>query len=427
MTRTASRTLLAVWLFAAGAPFDVALLVLGVLLVGRRAAVRRRAPLVPVARPPCSCWPGSRSATGGLEVIQLDPRVRLRARPGHRRADRDPVPRRARGRGRDAAARVAPAAAQARARDADHLRRSSPWPRTPLTDLGWTECFLLGAILSPTDPVLSSERRHQPARAAARAPLAQPRVRAQRRPRAAGRARLRRRRCGAARATSCGGSSCSRTSTLGFAFGVVIGLVASRLLPPRPGMPAPAVAVRARHRVRDLRRHRRLPPRGQRPDRGVRLRDHARHPAARPARAVRGSARTTSSRSSSSACSSSSARCSPSAGCSATAGRRWRWWRVTLLVARPVAIWIALLGTRTRRDWRRVHGLVRPQGRGHDDLLAARARPSRSRRRADLQPRGAVRVRVDPRPRAHRHTGRELARAPSGGSATRAERPVPAR
>ena len=25
-----------------------------------------------------------------------------------------------------------------------------------LTDLGWTECFLLGALLSPTDPVLSS-------------------------------------------------------------------------------------------------------------------------------------------------------------------------------------------------------------------------------------------------------------------------------
>ena len=25
-----------------------------------------------------------------------------------------------------------------------------------LTDLGWTECFLVGALLSPTDPVLSS-------------------------------------------------------------------------------------------------------------------------------------------------------------------------------------------------------------------------------------------------------------------------------
>ena len=25
-----------------------------------------------------------------------------------------------------------------------------------LTDLSWTECFLLGALLSPTDPVLSS-------------------------------------------------------------------------------------------------------------------------------------------------------------------------------------------------------------------------------------------------------------------------------
>ena len=27
-----------------------------------------------------------------------------------------------------------------------------------LTDLGWTESFLVGALLSPTDPVLSSAR-----------------------------------------------------------------------------------------------------------------------------------------------------------------------------------------------------------------------------------------------------------------------------
>jgi NhaP-type Na+/H+ or K+/H+ antiporter len=41
-----------------------------------------------------------------------------------------------------------------------------------LTDLGWTEAFLVGALLSPTDPVLSSSVVTNP-RAAGRAPLAQ--------------------------------------------------------------------------------------------------------------------------------------------------------------------------------------------------------------------------------------------------------------
>ena len=71
---------------------------------------------------------------------------------------------------------------------------------------------------------------HQPARAAARAPLAQPRVGAQRRARAA-------RPCSPspprwrARTTSCGGSSCSRTSRLGLAFGVVLAWIAAKLVP----------------------------------------------------------------------------------------------------------------------------------------------------------------------------------------------------
>ena len=34
--------------------------------------------------------------------------------------------------------------------------RSSRWRPRPLTDLSWTESFLVGALLSPTDPVLSS-------------------------------------------------------------------------------------------------------------------------------------------------------------------------------------------------------------------------------------------------------------------------------
>ncbi len=80
-----------------------------------------------------------------------------------------------------------------------------------LTDLSWTEAFLLGALLSPTDPVLSSSVvtnprvpriiRHSlnlesgindglalPAGARARSPRSRP-----------------------TRTTSCGGTSCSRT------------------------------------------------------------------------------------------------------------------------------------------------------------------------------------------------------------------------
>ena len=83
-----------------------------------------------------------------------------------------------------------------------------------LTDLGWTECFLVGALLSPTDPVLSSAVVTNP-----RVPrlirhslnlesglndgLALPAVLA-----------LHGRCCGR-HATSSGGSSCSRTSASG--------------------------------------------------------------------------------------------------------------------------------------------------------------------------------------------------------------------
>ena len=57
-----------------------------------------------------------------------------------------------------------------------------------------------------------------------------------------------------------------------------------------------------------------------------------------------------------------------------------------------------------------VHGVVRAQGRGDDDVLAARALVRLRGRRADLQPRRAVRLRLDPRARAHR-----LARRRVGG------------
>ena len=96
---------------------------------------------------------------------------------------------------------------------------------------------------------------------------------------------------------------------------------------------------------------------------------------------------------------------------------------ITLLIARPAAIAVALLGTQAAVLPAGVHGLVRPQGRGHDDVLAAGARRGLRRRRADLQPRRAVRVRLDPRPRARpTRPGSEAGSLPGG-----AERPAPER
>ena len=171
--------------------FETAATVLGALLVGgallsglaRRSFLSLTAVFVLV---------GFVLGEGGLEVLEFDPRSGFVRGPRDRRADPDPVPRRPRGRGRDAAEGVAPAAAQARAGDADHggarrLRRQG----ADRSD--WTEAFLLGALLSPTDPVLSSSVVTNPRVPRRHPPLAQPRVRAQRRPRAAGGARAARR------------------------------------------------------------------------------------------------------------------------------------------------------------------------------------------------------------------------------------------
>ena len=81
---------------------------------------------------------------------------------------------------------------------------------------------------------------------------------------------------------------------------------------------------------------------------------------------------------------------------------------VTLLVARPVAVVIALAGTGLSASGGGVHGLVRAEGRGHDDLLAARARLGGPGGRADLQPRGARRAVLDRGPRAERHAGQRV-------------------
>ena len=308
---------------------------------------------------------------------------------------------------------VAPAAAQARRSRCRSPRRSSRSPRTLLTDLIWTRGVPARRAAVADRPGAVLQRRHQPARAAARPPLAQPRVRAQRRPRAAAGARARRRRSSPARRLRRGGASCSRTSALGLAFGIAIGLLASLLLPRGacrdegdPG--APARALRARRRVRHLRRH--------------------------------GRCRRTAT--ASSPCSSARS-CSASAGPTSAAtferarrghrrdrqARDLRRVRLAADVRRPVRRRLGGGGDRRRhaaasrgrsrsgsrspargstRPTQGVHGLVRPQGRGDDDVLAARAGPAhRARAATDLQHRRARRLLLDHRPRADRHPGSE--------------------
>ena len=257
---------------------------------------------------------------------------------------------------------------------------------------------------------------HQPARAAGRAALAQSRVRPQRRARAARRARVPGRGGGPGELRVVAVRAPGRDARLRVRdrHGPA-GRGADAAQPGDSG--APAVAVRARRGVRDLRRHGRAAARGQRADRGVRVRDHARHPPPRPAPDLRGARRRHR---------------------RDRQARRVR--RVRLAAHARRAVRRRLGRGRDRRDHaadrpaggdrRRaaghqaavlpagVHGLVRPQGRGHDDVLAARARRGLPRRRADLQPRRAVRVRLDPRPRADRHAGlSELGSQPQGRSA----------
>ena len=93
---------------------------------------------------------------------------------------------------RDAPPRVAPAAARARRRDADHRGHRRGGRRRadrPVVDAGVPRRRAAVA----DRPGALVERRDEPARAASGPPLAQPRVRAQRRPRAAAGARARRR------------------------------------------------------------------------------------------------------------------------------------------------------------------------------------------------------------------------------------------
>ena len=62
-----------------------------------------------------------------------------------------------------------------------------------------------------------------------------------------------------------------------------------------------------------------------------------------------------------------------------------------------------------------VHGLVRTEGRRDDGVRAVRARRGHTRRPTDLQPRRPDRVRLDPPPRPHRHARHGMARPPHRG------------
>ena len=111
-------------------------------------------------------------------------------RPVDRRADRagaDPHPllRRDVRRARAAAPPLEPGRPRAGDRDADHDGAAGAGGEGALPELSWAEAFLLGAVLSPTDPVVTSAvvtSRLVPERGP---PHAQPRVRPQRRPGAA--------------------------------------------------------------------------------------------------------------------------------------------------------------------------------------------------------------------------------------------------
>ena len=78
----------------------------------------------------------------------------------------------------------------------------------------------------------------------------------------------------------------------------------------------------------------------------------------------------------------------------------------TLLVARPVAVFAALAGITAGGHGREgVHGLVRAEGRGHDGVRPVRARVGRPGGRAHREHRRARGAGLDRGPRSHRPSG----------------------
>ena len=341
--------------FAAGAPFDVALLVLGGLLMAGAllSGLAHRSFLSLTA---LFVLAGFALGEGGLEVIELDPEsgfvhglaivalIVILFRDGLEvegemleRAWR--LPLRKLVLAMPITCVIVAAAAHA------------------VTDLGWIECFLLGAILSPTDPVLSSSVVTNP-----RVPrlvrhslnlesglndgLALPAVLA-------------------FSALARSGESdfvwwqfVLQDVTLGFAFGIVLGLIASRLLP-TPAHQQSLFALGTAFATYGITVG--LPPEGNgliavfvcSITMGIR-RPELREPFEERADdiieivklgvfVVFGSLLTF----------------------GGLFGDGWAAVAVvgvTLLVARPVAIWIALLGTRTRRDWLAFMAWFGPKG-----------------------------------------------------------------
>ena len=96
-------------------------------------------------------------------------------------------------------------------------------------------------------------------------------------------------------------------------------------------------------------------------------------------------------------------------------------WRLPfrkLVLAMPLTAVIVAAGTKLLTGLSWTESLVRPQGRGHDDLLAARARPGDRRWIDDLQSGRAHRVLLDPRPRRDRHGGSGVAGEARRGGGT---------
>ena len=291
-----------------------------------------------------------------------------------------------------------------------------------LTNLGWTECFLLGALLSPTDPVLSSSRRHEPPRPAADPPLAEPRVGAERRSRAAGGARAGDGDQRATPPTSSGGSSCSRTCSSGSR------RVSCSVRSPRgcsrarsvsskgiPGYQKSLYALGSAFAIYGVTE---LPPHGngliavyvaaivlgiRRPD----IRSYFQQQAADLVEIVKigvfvvfGSLLTL----------------------HGLFGDGWAAVgivAIALLVARPLGVFTALLGTATDFVSTGVHGLVRAEGRLDDDFLAARARDAGHIRDPDLQHRRADGAVLGDRARGDRHPGGRVDRPSRGARRTR--------
>src|SRR4051812_14828785 len=129
---------------------------------------------------------GTRRAQGA----RVQGAVAVRRGPGDRRPDPDPVPRRPRSRDGDAAAGMAAAAAEAGPGDADHLHPGGVHHQArDQSELDRGIPARRAAVANRPGAVV--ERGHEPARAAHRAALPQPRVGPQRRTGTAGRARVR--------------------------------------------------------------------------------------------------------------------------------------------------------------------------------------------------------------------------------------------